>query len=127
MGFGAAIRSCFAKYVTFSGRAVRSEFWYFFLFSLLVNIAATALDFAIFGMSPYRPLQLIANLALLLPRISVAVRRLHDIDRSGWWFFLVLVPIIGWIIQLIWYCTRGTEGDNRFGPAPPRAMADALP
>jgi uncharacterized membrane protein YhaH (DUF805 family) len=48
--------------------------------------------------------------------LSIAIRRLHDLDRSGWWIFLVLIPLIGAIVLIVWYCTKGTEGSNRFGP-----------
>ena len=61
----------------------------------------------------------IANLwalANLLPGIAIGVRRLHDLDKSGWWTFIVLIPLVGWIILIVWYCTKGTAGSNRFSP-----------
>ena len=57
-------------------------------------------------------------LAVLLPSIAVQVRRLHDIDRTGWWWWIVLVPLLGWILLLVWDCTPGTEGPNRYGDDP---------
>jgi len=58
----------------------------------------------------------LADLALFLPGLALAIRRLHDLDRSGWWFLLVFIPVIGAIILIIWACTKGTDGPNRFGP-----------
>jgi uncharacterized membrane protein YhaH (DUF805 family) len=112
MNFTQAIASAFSNYVNFSGRACRSEYWYWILFIVLAEIVTTIIDWAI-GVSVTTSL---FGLATILPSLSVAVRRLHDLDRSGWWIFLSLIPIIGWIILLIWYCTKGTEGPNRFGP-----------
>ena len=112
MGFADAVRTCLSKYVGFQGRAMRSEFWYFVLFVFIIYIVAFAIDSALFG----RPvLYSIAAIALLLPYLGVSVRRLHDIDRSGWWIFISLVPLIGIILLIVWYCTKGTAGPNRFG------------
>jgi uncharacterized membrane protein YhaH (DUF805 family) len=114
MGFSEAVRTCFAKYAEFSGRAPRSEFWFFWLFSIIADLVGEVIDKArgtiIVGV--------IIALVLLLPTIAVSVRRLHDIDRTGWWYLLVFVPIIGWIVLLVWYCTRGSVGPNRYGPDP---------
>ena len=99
----------FQKYVDFSGRARRKEFWYFQLIVIvIVAIIATANDIA----------ASVFQLAILLPQLAVSFRRLHDTNRSGWWILLVLIPVIGWIILLIWYCTIGTDGDNDFGSDP---------
>lgn len=127
MTFGQSITSGYQKYVTFAGRAVRSEFWYWALFQLLAQIVIGA----IFGgghmttggggMNMHYEGGLVANLwslANLLPGLAVAVRRLHDIDRSGWWLLIGLIPLVGWIILIVWYCQQGTPGANRFGPAP---------
>jgi uncharacterized membrane protein YhaH (DUF805 family) len=112
MNFVQAISTAFSKYVNFSDRAVRSEYWYWALFTLLIIIAASILDgaLAIYVFVP------IVSLALFLPSFAVQVRRLHDLDRSGWWILLHLIPIIGPIWLIVWYCTKGTEGPNRFGP-----------
>jgi uncharacterized membrane protein YhaH (DUF805 family) len=112
MGFWQAIASGFSNYVNFSGRACRSEYWYWALFVSLCNIAALIIDNAI---GAYVVSSLF-SLAVLLPGLGLAVRRLHDLDRSGWWLLLALIPLIGAIILLIWFCTRGTVGPNRFGP-----------
>jgi uncharacterized membrane protein YhaH (DUF805 family) len=128
MTFGGAIRSCFSKYATFSGRAPRSEYWYFTLFFYLIYFAYFALD-AIASQMPEVPARIIfagaislifiiALLASILPHISVMVRRLHDTDRSGWWYWIALVPLVGAILLLVWFCTKGTEGPNRYGTDP---------
>ncbi len=120
MDFSQAIRSCFSKYATFSGRAQRSEFWFFSLFTLLGSIALSILDSLSFGLSLADPglLEGLFSLAMLLPSLSVTVRRLHDLDRTGWWLWLWLIPVIGWIILLIWMVSKGTDGDNDYGPDP---------
>ena len=98
-GFGEAISVCFNKYVTFSGRASRSEYWYFVLFSFLIGLATVVVDMAIFGTdNDLSPINTLASLALLLPSLSAGVRRLHDTNRSGWWiggFYIGLVGFIG--------------------------------
>jgi uncharacterized membrane protein YhaH (DUF805 family) len=119
MGFGQAISSGFSNYVNFSDRACRSEYWFWFLFVFIGNIVTAAIDYAI-------GIQVISglfSLAVLLPGIAIAIRRLHDLDRSGWWIFLILIPLVGAIILLIWFCTRGTDGPNRFGPDPLGGLA----
>jgi len=119
MDIYASITTCFSKYVTFRGRAQRSEYWWFVLFVFLLNIVATVLDIVLFG-SPEGMglLSAVVALATLLPSISVAVRRLHDIDRTGWWWWIIFVPLIGLIVLIVFFVTKGTEGDNRFGPDP---------
>jgi uncharacterized membrane protein YhaH (DUF805 family) len=114
MGFGQAISSGFSNYVNFSGRACRSEYWYWILFIIIADIVAGIIDYAI-GIQVVTGL---FGLATLLPNLAVAIRRLHDLDRTGWWIFIGLIPLVGWIILIIWYCTRGTFGPNRFGPDP---------
>ncbi len=120
MDFATAVRTCFQKFVTFSGRAQRSEFWYFVLFNLIGSFALGLIDALLFGWASDDPqvLNAIFSLVMFLPSLSVAVRRLHDTDRSGWWWWIILIPLIGWIILIIWYATKGTDGPNRFGPDP---------
>jgi uncharacterized membrane protein YhaH (DUF805 family) len=129
MTFAEAIRTNFSKYVTFSGRAPRSEFWWWALFTFIGNLIFGAIDMALFGttiMEPgsfsmetkFSPLAGIFSLVVLLPSISVAVRRLHDTDRTGWWWWLLLIPIIGIIVLIIWWATQGTRGPNRYGEDP---------
>ena len=119
MDFWQAIKSGFSNYVTFRGRAIRSEYWYWFLFSLLGCIATEMLDAAIFStdVPSASPLNGIFNLLLFLPSFAICIRRLHDIDRSGWWF-LIAFTIIGLFVLFYWACKRGTSGPNRFGPDP---------
>jgi uncharacterized membrane protein YhaH (DUF805 family) len=103
------------KYAVFEGRAARPEYWWFFLFLVIVYCVAAALDSLIFG----HPLVFIslAVLALFLPHLGVAVRRLHDSNRSGWWMLLSLVPF-GGLVVLVFMLLPGTPGENRFGPDP---------
>ncbi len=123
MGFVEAVQTCLNKYVGFSGRARRSEYWWFILFTILVDIVASVLD-SIFGTRSedmyVGVIQSIASLALFLPTIAVAIRRLHDTSRSGWWILLGLIPIVGWIILIVFYC-QDSHGDNEYGPAPKAA------
>jgi uncharacterized membrane protein YhaH (DUF805 family) len=117
MNFTQAISSGFQNYVNFSGRAPRSEYWYWTLFATLVSIAASLVDHLIFPTMDFSPLHSLAGLALFLPGIAVSVRRLHDLDRTGWWL-LIILTIIGGILLLVWFCMRGTVGPNRYGPDP---------
>jgi len=119
MNFGEAIQSGFQNYVNFSGRSQRSAYWYWVLFAVLAGVAGAIVDGILFGYKPegINAVQAIVGLALLLPGIAVAVRRLHDLDRTGWWFLLVLTGI-GAILLIVWFCWKGTEGPNRFGPDP---------
>ncbi len=121
MGFTDATTTCFQKYVVFSGRARRPEYWYWMLFFVLLTILLTIVDtivgLTVFGVSA-GVLSSVASLALLLPSLAVLARRLHDTDRSAWWILLELVPLVGAIILLVWVCLRGTAGPNRFGPEP---------
>ena len=117
MGFTDAIVTCFQKYVVFSGRARRPEYWYFVLFGFILVLVLTIVDLIVFGTSS-GVFSTLGALALFLPSLAVAARRLHDIDRSAWWILIVLVPLIGGIVLLIWMCVRGTPGPNRFGAEP---------
>ena len=117
MGFGEAISSVLSNYVTFTGRAPRSEFWYWALFNFIVSIIASAIDMIV-GLGF---LALIVSLGLLLPNISVGIRRLHDIDRTGWWVLIAFTGI-GAILLLVWACFKGTDGQNSYGADPLRAF-----
>jgi uncharacterized membrane protein YhaH (DUF805 family) len=125
MGFAEAIRTCLEKYVGFSGRARRSEYWYFVLFTLIVSMVAGILDGILGTMDDDTNVGVIgsiASLALLLPSIAVAIRRLHDTSRSGWWILIGLIPIVGWIILIVFY-VQDSHGDNTYGPSPKGAGA----
>jgi uncharacterized membrane protein YhaH (DUF805 family) len=124
MSFGEAVKTCYSKYATFEGRASRSEFWWFYLWTLLpsvvgyllVAVAGRGSDNAMNGLGVLL-LVLVAiwSLANIIPFISVAVRRLHDSDRSGWWYWVVLVPCIGGIWFLVLMILEGTPGPNQYG------------
>jgi uncharacterized membrane protein YhaH (DUF805 family) len=112
MGFDDAVKLGFSNYVNFSGRACRSEYWYWVLFGFIGGAACEGFDVR-FGTSPF--IAYIFFMATFLPLVSVGIRRLHDLDRSGWWYLLFLIPLVGWIILIFWFCTKGTDGPNRFG------------
>lgn len=117
MGFFEAFSHCLQKYAVFSGRASRSEYWYFILAGTLIGLIAIFFDIVLFNSSldsDLSPLNTITSLALLLPQLAVGIRRLHDIDRTGWWLLLIFIPIIGWIALLVFFCSKPTEGPNRF-------------
>ena len=114
MTFWKAIASCYSKYANFSGRAQRSEYWYFTLYHVLLVVVCFALIPSGFGMT----LLWLSAIGNFLPALSVLVRRLHDTDRSGWWYWIALVPFVGAILLLVWFCTRGTPGGNRYGQDP---------
>jgi uncharacterized membrane protein YhaH (DUF805 family) len=117
MNFQEATQSGFQNYVNFQDRAQRSAYWYWVLFAFIVGTVANILDTVIFR-GWFSPLSILTTLVLILPGIAVSVRRLHDMDRSGWWMLLLFIPIVGAIILIIWFCMRGTAGSNRFGPDP---------
>ena len=139
MSFMDSIKSCFGKYARFAGRAPRSEFWFFALFIWLVMTVLQVLMFSMFdtegmmaaaqngtlepglGMAfPVVPaiLLLVFFVITFLPYLSVMVRRLHDTGRSGWWYWIGLVPVIGIFILLYFFVSKGTEGDNDYGSDP---------
>jgi uncharacterized membrane protein YhaH (DUF805 family) len=117
MNFFEAIKSVLTKYLQFSGRSARSEYWYWVLFVIIVSIALKQLDGAIFEDMEQGPLQAVFGIVTFLPALGVAARRLHDVDRSGWWI-LIVFTIIGIIPLIYWACLKGTDGPNRFGPDP---------
>jgi uncharacterized membrane protein YhaH (DUF805 family) len=117
VNFFQAVGSVIRNYVTFSGRAPRSEYWYWVLFALIASAALRTLDAAIFFDAETGPLQTVFGILTFLPGLAVAVRRLHDIDRSGWWV-LIVFTIVGIIPLIYWACLKGTDGPNRFGADP---------
>jgi uncharacterized membrane protein YhaH (DUF805 family) len=102
------------QYVAFSGRARRQEYWMFILFSLIISLILAIVENLI-GIP--NVLTGIYSLAVLLPSLSVLFRRLHDTGRSGWWFLISFIPVIGSIILLVFTCLDSTE-DNQYGPNP---------
>lgn len=151
MSFIESIRTVLSKYAVFSGRARRSEYWWYtlayaivsaVLYAVLVLPGYTAyltatMEWSMAG-DPAAPLPAmpgslmvgyavtsIFTLALLLPSLGVTVRRLHDTGRSGFWVFLGLVPVVGAIILIVWEATAGTPGPNQYGPDPKAAQQPA--
>ena len=102
------------KYTVFDGRAGRQEFWMFVLFSLIASIIVSIIG-NIIHLSFLTGLY---GLAVLLPSLGVEIRRLHDIDKSGWWILIAFVPVIGTIWLLVLLCMAGKPGPNRFGANP---------
>ena len=122
MSFKESIVNVFQNYANFSGRARRSEYWYFTLFIFLVSAVLSGLNAAVFGtdaqMTIFTVVQSLFSLATLIPSIAVTVRRLHDIGKSGWFYFLILIPVVGSIILLVWECKDSEPGTNVYGPNP---------
>ncbi len=121
MSFADAIKSCLSQYVGFAGRARRSEFWYFYLFTIIVSIVASVLQRAVSNSSS-GVITGIVGLALILPSLAVGVRRLHDTGRSGWWILIGLIPVIGTIVLIVFY-VQDSHSDNQYGPSPKGAGA----
>lgn len=136
-----AVKSVLSNYFTFSGRALRSEFWWWQLFSIIISFVMAFLDTAVLGMGEVvsevtetgfstiyntGPLGAIWGLGVMIPSLAVGARRLHDGDRSGWWQLLYFLPIIGWIVLLIWFIKSGSQGTNRFGNHPLSADASVF-
>jgi uncharacterized membrane protein YhaH (DUF805 family) len=117
MDFWQAIASGFSDYVVFSGRAARSQYWYWILFTVLGGLATGIIDVAAFSNDMLSPFNSIFNILTILPTLAVTVRRLHDVDRSGWWI-LLLITVIGVFVVIYWACQPGTPGPNRFGADP---------
>ena len=114
MSFTDSIRSGFDNYVNFDGRASRPMYWWWVLFAILASIVGNILD-AIIGASIF---SILIGLALFLPGLAVAVRRLHDTDRSGWWILIGLIPIIGFIVLIVFLVQKSDPVDNEYGPPP---------
>ena len=123
MSFQDAVRTCLQqKYADFNGRARRSEYWFFILFSVIAGIVANILNSILHLPSSSTGTTLLGsllNLALLLPNLGVAVRRLHDTGRSGWWLLIALTGV--GVIVLIVFFVFDSQGDNKYGPSPKAA------
>jgi len=105
------------KYAEFTGRARRKEYWMFLLFNTIISYALQFVDHFISD-SPLGFLSGIYSLAVILPSLAVGIRRLHDVNKSGWYYLLLLLPIIGWIWLIILLATDGTQGPNKYGADP---------
>jgi uncharacterized membrane protein YhaH (DUF805 family) len=118
MSFADATKSVFTQYVGFNGRARRSEYWYFVLLNVIVSLVLSILgQFAGF----FSVLSTIWSLAVLLPSLAVCVRRLHDIGKSWAWILLALIPVVGSIILIVFFCKDSQPGANQFGANPKEA------
>ena len=122
MNFFESIKSCFIRYTDFSGRSMRSEYWNFAVFVSILYIVAEYLDVKIAGV-PYLDyygfgtLIIILTIVTIVPETAVSIRRLHDINKSGWWLLLSLT-VIGIIPLIYWACKKSDEKENRFGKNP---------
>jgi uncharacterized membrane protein YhaH (DUF805 family) len=106
MTFGRSISTCFAKYFDFKGRASRPEFWWFYLFTILISWGSMLVD-------PSQVLSMIINFAAFFPVIAAGSRRLHDTNRSGWWQ-LIMLTVIGVIPLVIWWASQGVDRQNKY-------------
>ena len=130
MSFTESIATCFRNYAVFRGRASRPEFWWFVLFFILVLMGTMAVIAALApdtkrsdDISPAFYLFLVAYLAMLLPYLAAMVRRLHDTDHSGFFFFIYFIPLAGGIILLVTLATEGTRGPNQYGYPPAEVLS----
>ena len=105
----------FENYANFSGRARRSEYWYFTLVNTIIYLISTitSLKFPYFSL-----VYLVYNLAILLPSLAVGIRRMHDVGKSGWFLFIALIPLVGAIWLLVLFFTEGNRGENQYGSDP---------
>ena len=115
MSFVDAVKSVLSQYANFNGRARRSEYWYYILAYAIISAVFSAL--AQYS-SIFSILSAVVGLGLLCPTLAVAVRRLHDIGKSGWYYLFCLIPLAGTIILLIWFAKDSEPGDNMYGPNP---------
>ena len=121
IGFTLAIQLGFRRYFTFKGRSTRAEFWWWILFTVIVSTVLTVLVDLPLGTYDYETnsglIGGLFRLCVLIPSLAVSARRLHDINRSGWWqlLWLLIVPIV---ILIVWYCKTGQAGTNKYGPDP---------
>ncbi len=109
------------KYIAFSGRARRAEYWYFALFNSIISVLLIVIDQLIGTHGQNSTMGVLSglySLAVLLPSLGVLVRRLHDTGRSGWWWLIAFIPLIGAIILIVFTVSDSTPGDNKYGPNP---------
>ncbi len=119
MGLKEAVISVFNNYANFSGRARRSEYWYFCLFSGIVTaVLSTLAGNPENGRNIFTVLASLFSIVVFIPNLAVIWRRLHDIGKSGLNYFWVILPLIGWILLIVWLCRDSMPGDNRYGPNP---------
>jgi len=147
MSFTQAIKSCWSKYATFSGRAPRSEYWFFqlFIFLCIMALGVLALIFGALGSAVGGDQQanaagagagigiglvgllgILFLFAVIVPQLAVSVRRIHDTGASGWLVLLYFIPYLGGLIAIVWGCIPGTPGPNAYGPSPFETPADTF-
>ena len=114
-----SVKTCFQKYVDFSGRAARPEFWWFALFSLVVSLLVQA----VLGYT----VAMLVNLAFLLPSLAVGSRRLHDTGKTGWLQLLWIIPVLGWAAMIYFLVQPTVAGSNQYGSEPTMPPADIVP
>ena len=126
VGFGEAISRAFRNYFNFSGRATRAEYWWWGLFIVPAGIVLAVVDTLTGTMGMFGDSGLLGQLfelAVLVPSLALGARRLHDINRTGWWQLLWFVLLIGWIVLIVWAIKRGDKGPNKYGPGPRQATS----
>ena len=127
MNFKKSVETCFKKYATFQGRASRSEFWYFYLFTTILGFLGLQIDrffnLEILGLQLSNinevailgPTYIFLYFLFFIPSLSLYIRRLHDIDRSGWWLLIAIIPFIGIITLIFFWCLKGSQNRNTYG------------
>ena len=118
--FTYAVECVTKNYANFNGRARRTEYWSFTICSSLIS-GLISMIYRATGSEVVSILSIIVSLALLVPGIAVAWRRLHDTGRQGAWYFIGLIPVVGWIVLIYWFCQEGVTGENEYGPDPRQA------
>lgn len=118
MSFLQAIQACFSRFFDFKGRSMRSEYWWFVLFNLLVGMCTAVFDIFVLGANPegFLPANTVATIISVIPGVAVSVRRLHDVGKSGWWIFIAFT-VIGLAPLIYWACQPGSPDANEHGPA----------
>lgn len=123
MNFVEAVKRCYKKYLNWNGRASRSEFWYFniffyspILFTGIVAAAMASIENLVVVISSLYAISIIWFIANWLPLLTVSVRRLHDVNMSGGWLFIRIIPFLGELYLLVKFCTKSDASDNRYGP-----------
>jgi uncharacterized membrane protein YhaH (DUF805 family) len=134
MGFIDSVKSVMMNnFANFEGRSSRSEYWWFFLFTFIINIAISIVDMAVSialghetADTVWCGLILIYYLIFFIPSLSVGVRRMHDLGKSGWWILITAIPCIGIILYIVWVASEGEPHDNAYGPVPTNVLAPNL-
>ena len=126
VGFSKAVSRGFRNYLNFSGRATRAELWWWALFTVLPGIVLGLVDSLTDAIGMFGSLGMLRGLfqlAILVPSLALCARRLHDINRTGWWLLLWFVLVIGWIVLIVWAIKRGDKEPNKYGPDPRQATS----